>query len=144
MYSVILGVAYIALGILEVMAGFFSLLGLNGELIPGTEWVPIDLFGGGSAMVIGFTYVGALSLWKGRDESISYILVGSFLSAVFGGLYLLILGADAVSLLLASERLKLIGEIRPEIFLFLLSLPLGLKALRLIKAKNMKGSRSME
>jgi len=71
-----------------------------------------------------------------------FMLVGAFLSSVFGVLYLLIVLADGIEALLSSlsggewtwnwltDGAAGTGILRPEIWLFLASLPLAFFALK--------------
>jgi len=144
-YTVILGILYIVVGLIEFATGLWNLF------IPGAAQailgLPIDLFGGFAALIIGATYFGAISLWKGDYESLGFILVGVLLSVVFGVLYLLIVGADGFGTYLAylngeawtwewlTSGTAGPGLLRPEIWLFFLSTPLGYFAWRVTKTR---------
>ena len=144
-YAVILGIVYIIIGSIEFATGFWDLLAPGAaEAIPG---LPIDLYGGFAALVIGAAYFGAISLWRGKHESLGFVLVATLLSAVFGVLYLLIVCADGFGTYLAyldgeawtwewlTSGTAGPGLLRPEIWLFFLSTPLGLSAWRATKSK---------
>lgn len=146
LYALALGVIYILIGFIEFATGFIDLIAPgSGKSILG---LPIDLYGGFAALVIGIVFLGATPLWKARYESIGYILVGALLSATFGGLYLLIVGADGLGTYLAYmtgeeewtwEWLTVgtagNGILRLEVWLSFLSIPLGLYTLKTVKEK---------
>jgi|YelNatPaOPRAMG01_1025707.scaffolds.fasta_scaffold25031_4 hypothetical protein len=139
-YTIILGAAYIILGAVEFALGIYNLSSPmeNASFIG----VPADIFGGLATLVIGATYLSAMPLLKGLRESLGFILVGTLLSTVFGVIYLLIVCADGLGTLLASlegeewtwEWLTSgtagPGLLRPEIWLFFASLPLGIYVLK--------------
>jgi len=78
--------------------------------------IPADLFGGFALLVIGAVYLtGVSDLFSGKMEGVSFVLVGSILTGVFGILYILMMGADGL--------MYLLGEVRPEILLFLTAVP---------------------
>jgi len=141
-YAIMLGIAYVIVGASEFALGLWDLFSLGTVNFFG---VPIDLFGGFAAVVIGATYLGAVLVLKGRYESLGFILIGTFLSAVFGVLYLLIVGADGFKSLLAfwegqewtwewlTKGSADSGLFRPEIWLFFASLPLAYFTLKITK-----------
>jgi len=142
-YAITLGTAYIAVGASEFALGLWNLLA------PGTAVsfpvIPVDLFGGLAATIIGATYLGAAPVLKGKYECLGFILVGAFLSAAFGALYLLIVGADGFGTLLAfwegqewtwewlTKGSAGSGLFRPEIWLSFPSLPLAHFTLKISK-----------
>jgi hypothetical protein len=142
-YSVILGILYIIIGSIEFTTGLLDLP--NPGTVESILGMPVDLFGGFAALVIGFVYLGATSLWKGRYESLGFVLVGTMLSAVFGVLYLLIVGADGLEAYLAclggenwtwdwlTSGTAGTGLLRPEIWLFFASLPLLIYTLKITR-----------
>jgi len=147
-YAIMLGIAYVIVGTSEFALGLWDLLA------PGTAvnffGVPVDLFGGFAAAVIGATYLGVVPLLKGKYESLGFILIGALLSAIFGVLYLLIVGADGFGTLLAfwkgqewtwewlTKGSAGSGLFRPEIWLFFASLPLAYFTLRITKKGRIK------
>lgn len=87
------------IGSLELITGVWELFAPGAaENVLG---LPIDLYGGFVTVVMGATYFGATPLWRGKHESLGFVLVGVLLSAVFGGLYLLIVGTDGLGTYLA-------------------------------------------
>ena len=140
LYSSALGVLYLVVGSIEFLTGFWDLI------MPGAVsrllGLPLDLYGGFAALVTGFVYFGAIPLWRGRLDHVGYVLVGVLLSAIFSGVYILIVLADGLSVYishLAGEAWTWewlfsgtagTGLLRPEIWLGLLSIPLGYSALK--------------
>lgn len=136
-YALVLGIIYFILGILEVVEGFGPFFGVTAGPVLGAEYISADLFGGLATIVIGAVYFGAAPLWKAKYESLSFLLVGVLLSTVFGALYLLILGANGFGAYLAGEEWEWMADLlRPEIWLFFLSLPLGYFALKVTRTKK--------
>jgi len=116
-YALVLGVVYLAFGIIEVFGG-------AGDIIPG------DLFGGFALAVIAATYLnGVNGLFNGKHQGLSFLIGGLFLSTVFGVLYLLLMGADGFMYILGeAEEFSVLAGFRPAIGLFFLSLPLAYQA----------------
>jgi len=112
-YAFSLGALYLIVGLLEVLGGY-------GESIPG------DLFGGLALVVVATTYLsGVKGTLNGDYKGLSLLMGGLFLSAVFGILYLLMLGADGLMYLLGeAEEIPGLVDFRPAIWFFILSLPL--------------------
>ncbi|MCD6431287.1 hypothetical protein J7L33_01090 [Candidatus Bathyarchaeota archaeon] len=145
-YALILGTLYLVIGAIEFITGFWDLLSPgSAESVLG---IPVDVYGGFATIVIGAAYFGTTSLWRGRHESLGFVLVGSLLSAVFGALYLLIVGADGLEALLAcwsgekwtwewlTSGTAGPGLLRPEIWLAFISLPLGYTVLKATKTEK--------
>ena len=145
-YGSVMGLAYLIIGLLEVVNAFYTWF-----LRPGAEEALIalpglpagDLFGGFSSLVIGLVLLQAIRLRKPRrDEDIAFVLVGSLLAAAFGVLYILVFAANGVSALLAGgEELAdwlasgwLADVLRPEIWLFVLALPAAIISWRAARA----------
>jgi len=141
-YGSVMGLAYVIVGLLEVVNAFYTWF-----LRPGAEEALIalpglpagDLFGGLSSLVIGLVLLQAIRLWRpGRDEDTAFVLVGSLLAVAFGVLYVLIFVANGLSALLAGgEELTewlasgwLADVLRPEIWLFVLVLPAAIVSWR--------------
>lgn len=115
--ALVLGALYVIIGALEV---------LFDPILFGIESaIPADLFGGLALLVIGGVYLyGVRDLWNNRREGISFLIGGVVLSAIFGIIFLLIMGANGLMYLLGeAEEFSIIAEFRPEIWLFLMSLP---------------------
>jgi len=121
-YAAVIGVVYLVLGVIEVFGG-------AGDVIPG------DLFGGLALVVIAATFLyGIKSTFDGDHKGLSFLIGGLFLSAVFGILYLLLMGADGLMFLLGeADEFSVLADFRPAIWMFILSLPLAYLARGLTK-----------
>lgn len=116
-FALVTGALYIATGILQALAGagLFTL-----PLIPGS------IMGSFVLIVIGSVFLfGRKELSESNPEGEAFIVVGILLSILFGILYLLVMGADAISAyVLSSEDFgdwTLLDDLRPELYLALLS-----------------------
>lgn len=120
-YALVLGVVYLAAGIIEVLGGAGVIRG--------------DLFGGFALVVIAATYLNSVKwLFNGEHKGLSFLIGGLFLSAVFGVLYLLLMSADGLMYSLGeAEEFSLLAVFRPAIWLFFLSLPLAYQARQLTR-----------
>jgi len=130
LYSLALGIAYTVLGLLELVNAIFSwFLPRIGPPLR-FPWLPSsDAFGAFSSIVIGAVFSYAIGLWKGKQEDVAFVLVGTILSGTFGVLYILISLADALEALISGGRALgalVAGLMRPEIWLFFSALPLAL------------------
>ena len=123
-YSVLMGLAYLLLGLLEVLngTGVGGLAGVYKMLN-----VPVDLFGGIMLLFIAAVYLAGIGQqWRGDREGLSFLVVGVLLSTVFFGLYVVIMGANGLGYLLQFEdwlEWTLLDDLRPEIWFFPLILP---------------------
>ena len=145
-YAAFLGSIYIIVGMTEFITGLWELFWPG--TVGGFLGLPADLFGGFSAVVIGAAYISSVLLWKER-ESLGFLLTATLLSIIFGILYLLIVCADGFGMLLCTwEGEKWTWEwltagtagpgiLRPEIWLALLSLPLGYFAIKQPKREGL-------
>lgn len=135
-YSPSVGVAYLILGVMELLNAVYTTLlkpGAEAPLIGLTGIPPGDWFGALSSILIGILLLMPL-LSEGWD-ALAYMLGGTLLSAVFGVLYVLILGSNTLSAVLAGgEELRawlaggwLTYALRPEIWLFVSAVPLTVK-----------------
>jgi len=116
LYAALIGGITGIVGVFEVLFVF-----------TGTDsWVPADLFGGVALLVIAAVYLtGIGELRSGREEGLSFALTGTILTMVFGSLYILIMGANWLMYLLGeADEFLIISELRPEILLFVIALPL--------------------
>ena len=141
-YSAVLGAIYIIVGSVEFATAFWNWFIAPGDNLSLLGLPSDDLFGGLAALIIGTIFFGAIPLWKARYESIGFVLVGALLSATFGAVYLLTLGADGLGTYLAylsgeewtwdwlTAGTLGVGLLRPEIWLAFLSAPLGYAALK--------------
>jgi len=121
-YASILGTVALAVGLLEIFGGWGGV-------------IPEDLFGGLVLMVTAAAYLlGVKGAISGRYEGLSFIMGGLFLTAVFGVLYLLTAGAEALMYLLGEvESFPGIFDLRPEVWILLISLPLARRARKLLE-----------
>jgi len=118
-YMVVLALITLILGIAEIACGF----GL--ELSLPMPYIPSDIFGGFALLVISATFSkGALS-----EEPRAHLYIGSILLAIFGLLYILVFLANGLDSVILGEEWQPLGDIRPEMFILLLSIP-GLLSVR--------------
>ncbi len=121
-YASILGILYVIFGFREIIAAFSDY-----EL----ETEPLGLFGGFALIVIGAVYFfGIKNLKEAKMEGLSFFMGGIILSAIFGILYLLIMGANALDYLVWLGTEDEIGtsfreDFGPAIWLFFVTLPGG-------------------
>ncbi len=85
--SIVLGLTYIAVGIVEIISIF-------------TQYriflIPADIIGGFVSVTIGLTYLfGIRGLLRGNKQDLGFPLVASILAALYFSIYSLILLADA-------------------------------------------------
>jgi hypothetical protein len=120
----VIGICALVLGALYIIIGASEVL-FDPILFGVESAIPSDLFGGLALLVIGGVYLyGVRDLWNNRREGISFFIGGAMLSAIFGIIFLLIMGADGLMYLLGeAEEFSVIAEFRPEIWLFFISLP---------------------
>ena len=125
-YAAILGILYIAFGVLEVALVFSGI-----ELTP----IPADLFGGLVSLVIASTYITSIKgLRTGDFRGLSLLVGGLFLSVVFGVLYLLLMFADALNFVIGeAEEFSALADLRPEIWLFVVAIPLAYQIWSMLK-----------
>ena len=110
------------IGAITAIVGIFEIL----FVFTGSElWIPADLFGGLALLVIAAVYLsGNGELLSKREEGLSFVLVGSILTGVFGILYILIMGADYLMYLLGEvDEFLILDEVRPEILLLVAVIP---------------------
>lgn len=108
-YAIAIGIVWVAMSCINVS---------------GSMGVQPDIFGGYASIVTGVVFLfGVRKLWRARYEGLSFLLVGLLLSTLFGILYLLILGANGLDHWLVGENPMWIQDLRPEIWLWLISLP---------------------
>ena len=147
-YSLLIGIAYLLVGIIEFIGGLLAIIpSKEASMLYG---FPPDLLGGFSAIVISLIFLGgAIALPKGKQEALGYPIVGAILGGIFALAYLLIIIADGVSACLSvlegepwswswlvSESTIGLGILRPEIWLFLVSAPLGYSSYRRVKTRE--------
>ncbi len=116
---VVLALVALILGIAEIACG----VGL--ELSTSMLHIPSDIFGGFALLVISATFSkGVLS-----EEPRAYLYIGSVLLAIFGLLYILVFLANGLDSIILVEEWQPLNDIRPEMFILLLSIP-GLLSMR--------------
>jgi len=115
----------LVLGILYVLVGILAILFWTGVSLFGIEYaIPADLFGGFALLVIGAVYLCSVKALLAEGEAgLSFFFVGVMLSAIFGVMFLLIMGAHWLNYWLGEGEFPLIAGFRPEIWLFFISLP---------------------
>ena len=127
-YSMAMGLSYLAIGSLELLNAICSwFLPSVGPLFKWPGFPTDDLFGALSSMVIGLVFLYPRGLWRQKREDIAFVLVGTLLASTFGVIYILALLAQALSSLLAGGGFWMDFP-RPEIWLFLCSLPLAISS----------------
>jgi len=111
-YSLVLGAAYAAVGIMLLLGGEAIAFG--------------DLPRVGVLLVIAAVYLmGAGGLTQGRNEGIAFLMAGLLISIAVGGLYLLETGAHYVMYALGeAEGFRIVESIDPATSLLILALPL--------------------
>jgi len=119
-FSLIGGIGYLSGGVLEILAGLDM---VNLPLIAP------DFMGGFTMIIIGGIYLhGVAAMSKKEIRSLGFPLVASILAAAFALLFTLILIANAVEayVLLNEDYIGWViwDDIRPEIYLFPLTLPI--------------------
>jgi len=92
-FALAVGIIYILFGIIQIIVG----LGLVSD-ITSALFIPADIFGGFVLLVIGAVFLyGYKEMKAGIHEGVAFVYFGIFLSLVFVIIYLLIMGADALS-----------------------------------------------
>ena len=87
MASIVLGMAYLAIGIIEIASMFTQY-----EIF----LIPADIIGGFVSITISLTYFfGIRGLLRGNKRDLGFPLVASILAALYFSIYSLILLADA-------------------------------------------------
>ncbi len=118
-YSAIIGIAYIAYGLTEMIS--WATGPMNLPLSPSQ-----DIFAGFILLIIGSILVYRIkSLLDMKYEGLSFLFVGLVLSAIIGVMYILIMGADALDAVIIGESWKFDAAAYnlPAIVLFILLLP---------------------
>jgi len=117
-FGLVAGSAYVLFGVLQ------ALVCIGVVALPFVPGEPVGVL---VLLVLGAVFLsGYRELREGTDEGVAHIHVGLLLSLLFGVLYLLILGADALeAYLLGSEDFEgwtPLDGMRAELYLALLSL----------------------
>lgn len=122
-YSALLGIMYATFGLLEIIiwAGVTTI-----------AYVPADIFGGIMLLIIASVYLAGVSQQlRGNREGLSFLAVGSLLSAVFFGVYVTIVAANGLGYVLQPlgeafgdwAEWTWLDDVRPAIWLFFFAIP---------------------
>jgi len=118
-YSAIIGIAYMAYGLIEMTS--WATGPMNLPLSPSQ-----DIFAGFILLIIGSILVYRIkALLDMKYEGLSFLFVGLVLSAIIGIMYILIMGADALDAAILGESWEFDAAAYnlPAIALFVLLLP---------------------
>ncbi|MGQ4892693.1 MAG: hypothetical protein ACP6IP_09450 [Candidatus Njordarchaeia archaeon] len=131
-YTTITGIIYVLFGFLEILVSI--------EIIK-LEFIRGDILGGFTLVVIGGILInGFWQLYRGETMGLSYPLVGTILGIGIGLLFTLVLLADATEYFILMnpdyENWELIHDLRPEIYLTVLLIPIAVKVYNLIKKEK--------
>lgn len=127
-YALAISILYLAFGMIEIIVG----IGVGIVAIPSLTVGEIsNVFSGFVMLIIGVTFFKAVEkLWSFFEEGktgMAFLYVGSLLAAAFGGIYLALMGANWIEFfILQSEDFigwTFLNDFRPEIWLFLITLP---------------------
>ena len=117
-FALLIGSCYLFVAVLQflVLAGVFEI-----------PLVPAEPMGAVVLTVFGLVFLsGYHELNDGVEDGVAHVYVGVLISLIFGVLYLLVLGADAMEAWLIGNEdysdWSLMDGLRPEIYLSLLSL----------------------
>ena len=92
LFALLAGILYAITGLIQIVAGFGLEIGLTDAL-----FIPADIFGGFILLVIGSVFLfGVKELNEGLNEGVAYVYVGIILALVFAGIYVLVIGANAL------------------------------------------------
>lgn len=131
-YSAIVGLAYVLMGLLEITRG----LGVELSMLTGLAeafYVVGDAFAGFVLVVIGAVYLGGLVVSRGDREGLSYVSVGALMSTVLLALYVANIVSNGLGLVLGFEDWlgwTVLDDFRPGLILWVLAIPAVLVALR--------------
>lgn len=121
LWSAFIGIAYIIFGLSEVASWIAGVLGKDLQ-IPVSQ----DIIAGFVLITIGLILLYRIGdLMKMKYEGLSFLLVGLMLSAIIGGMYILIAGADVLDAAIVGDEWTFDPSAYnlPAIALFILSLP---------------------
>ncbi len=108
-----LAIGYLVFGLLEMLGG----LGLGAEWL-GSLYVQGSVMDGFVLLVIGAVFAFG---WREREEGPGFMLVGMALGIIFLIIYLILMGADLLSLLIfGSEHVEgwtIMDGVRPGLYL---------------------------
>jgi hypothetical protein len=137
-YALILGILYLVFGVLTFVANVTEV-----GLMPPIRAESWGFFSGAAMAFIGVVYFyGWRRLWRGEERGYSFFIVAFLLSVVFGIVALIVMAAHGIGAGMDAEEFGnfvFVEEFfRPEIMLFLISLPLCLPTLRAILRRGRK------
>ncbi|MCL1965858.1 MAG: hypothetical protein FWF66_06810 [Candidatus Bathyarchaeota archaeon] len=97
-YSLCIGLASMIFGLLGLTSGLSLAYGVNwSEWGISTVFVYPDIFTGVMMAIIGVIFLlGVRPQWSGKQDAVSFLVVGTLLSALFFGVYLAMMGANAI------------------------------------------------
>lgn len=128
-FSVIAGCLYIALGLLQLVAGFGKVLIEPDLQVPltGILFVPADIIGAFVLLLIGTVFIyGVMEMRAGIYEGVSYTFVGILIALIFAAIYMLVSTGNMLeAYLLKNEEFATwtpLSDLRPGIYLALLPL----------------------
>jgi hypothetical protein len=135
-YALALGILYLAFGIITFVANV-----AEWDLMPPIRAESWGFFSGAALIFIGIVYFyGWRRLWRGEERGYSFFIVAFLLSVVFGIVALFVMAAHGIGAGMDSGEFGsfvFVEEFfRPEIMLFLISLPLCLPTLRAIQKRG--------
>lgn len=132
-YSAIVGLAYVLMGLLEITSG----LGVELSMLTGLAeafYVVGDAFAGFVLVVIGAVYLGGLGLVsRGDREGLSYVSVGALMSTMLLTLYAANIVSNGLGLVLGFEDWlgwTVLDDFRPGLILWVLAIPAVLVAVK--------------
>lgn len=133
-FSLIAGLLYILLGLLQLFSGLEKVFPAAAMQLPLTEilFVPADIIGALVMLLIGTVFMyGVMEMRAGIYEGVSYTFVGILLSLIFALIYLLVSTGNMLEAYLLNNE-EFIGwtplsDLRPAIYLAILPLFVFLK-----------------
>jgi len=132
-YSAIVGLAYVLMGLLEITSG----LGVELSMLIGLAeafCVVGNAFAGFVLVVIGAVYLGGFgAVSRGDREGLSYVSVGALMSTVLLALYAANIVSNGLGAVLGFEDWlgwTVWNDFRPGLILWVLAIPAVLVALR--------------
>jgi|GEM_PF-804824 hypothetical protein len=152
-YSLCIGLASVIFGLLELASGLSLAYGVDwSEWGISTAFIHPDIFSGIMMAIIGAIFLfGVRQQWRGNQEAASFIVVGTLLSALFFGVYLAMMGANAIGASLYNavpadsvyaesvadwEGWTWLSDMRPGIWMFTFVLPGLYLTLKLWRGKK--------
>lgn len=132
-YSAIVGLAYVFMGLLEIV-GWFGLDIPMLAWITGAFYIVGDAFAGFVLVVIGAVYLGGLgTVSRGDKEGLSFVSVGALMSTILLSLYIAYILSNGLGFVLGFKdwlEWTLMDDLRPGLLLWFLAIPAILIALK--------------